>query len=219
MSHPQPPNRFTPAEEIAHAVTHGIGVALAVAGLAVLVALAAVRGTAWHVVGCSVFGATMVLLYLASTLYHAIPAPRAKAILQVLDHAAIYLLIAGTYTPFTLVNMRGPWGWTLFGIVWGLALVGIVLEATLRNRAKRARLGLYLCMGWAGLVALKPLMASLEPAGQALVWAGGIAYTLGVAFYVARRLRFGHAIWHGFVLAGTTLHFFAVLFHVVPVAR
>ena len=211
---------YSLAEEIAHSVTHGIGIVLSIVGLAVLVAFAALKGTAWHIVGCSVFGATMVLAYTASTVYHAIPAmhPRAKRVLRVLDHSAIYLLIAGTYTPFTLVTLRGPWGWTLFGVVWGLAVVGIIFQATNLGKLRVVSVLFYVGMGWMVLIAMRPLLRVLDPGGLALLFAGGVAYTAGLAFYAWKRMPYHHAIWHGFVLAGSLLHFFAVLFYVVPLA-
>ncbi len=211
---------YTLGEEIAHSVTHGIGILLSIAGLAVLVAFAALRGDAWHIVGCSIFGATLVLAYTASTVYHAIPGTfqRAKKVLRVLDHAAIYLLIAGTYTPFTLVNLRGPWGWTLFGVVWGMAVAGIVFKATLIGRLRVLSVAFYVVMGWLVLIAARPLGRAVGLGGLVLLIAGGVVYTLGVAFYAWKRLPYHHAIWHGFVLAGSTLHFFAVLFYVVPQA-
>jgi hemolysin III len=213
-------SRYSLGEEVAHSVTHGVGIVLAIAELTVLVAFAALRGTAWHVVGCAVFGATLVLAYTASTVYHAIPASyrRAKKVLRVLDHSAIYLLIAGTYTPFTLVNLRGPWGWTLFGVVWGLAVAGIVFEATLIGRLKVLSVAFYVALGWLVLIAARPLAHAVALGGIVLLVAGGIAYTTGVAFYAWTRLPYHHAIWHGFVLLGSTLHFFAVLFYVIPLA-
>jgi len=202
-------------EEIANSVTHGVGTLLALGGVAVLVTFAALRGSAWHVVACSVFGATLILLYVASTLYHAIPFPRAKRVFQALDHAGILFLIAGTYTPFTLVTLRGPWGWSLFGVVWGLALLGLLLQLTMPHRTALA-VGLYLLMGWAVVIALRPLLATLPTGGLALLVAGGVSYTVGVLFYVWRSLRYHHAYWHGFVLLGSAAHFFAVLFYVIP---
>lgn len=202
-------------EEVANSITHGVGALLAIGGVAVLVTMAAIRGTAWHVVGCSVFGASLVLLYLASTLYHAIPAPRARRVLRAVDHAGILFLIAGTYTPFTLVTLRGPWGWTLFGIVWGLAAVGVALELLAPHR-KVIAVVLYLVMGWTVVVAFRPLLAGLAANGVRLLVAGGVAYTLGVVFYAWRRLPYHHALWHGFVLLGSTAHFFAVLLYVIP---
>jgi hemolysin III len=212
--------RHTLGEEIAHSVTHGVGAALSVAGVAVLAAFASLRGNAWHVVSCSVYGATLVLTYTASTVYHAIPAsfPRAKGVLRVLDHSAIYLLIAGTYTPFTLVSLRGPWGWTLFGLVWGLAVAGILFDVLAPARLHWLSVVLYVAMGWLVVTAARPLVQVMPSTGILLLVAGGLAYTGGIAFYVWRQLRYHHAIWHGFVLAGSILHFFAVLFFVVPPA-
>jgi len=206
---------LTVGEELANSITHGIGALLAAAGVAVLVTLAARRGTAWHVVGCSVFGVTLVVLYLASTLYHAIPAPAAKRVFRSLDHAGILFLIAGTYTPFTLVTLRGPWGWSLFGVVWGLALVGLVLELTTTRRPVLA-VSLYLLMGWTVVVAARPLLATMATEGVLLLVAGGVAYTVGVVFYAWRRLKYHHALWHAFVMLGSGAHFFAVLLYVVP---
>lgn len=203
-------------EEIANSITHGVGASLSVAGLAVLVAFAALRGTAWHIVGAAVFGATMVIMYTASTIYHAIPHLRAKKVLRILDHSAIYLLIAGTYTPFTLANLRGAWGWSLFGVVWGLALAGIVFKALALNRLRILSVVFYLAMGWLVVVAAKPLARTVEPGGVTLLILGGLAYSFGIVFFAWRRLPFSHAIWHLFVLTGTTLHFFAVLFYVIP---
>jgi hemolysin III len=212
------PPRYSPSEEIANSVTHGVGVVLSIAGLAVLTAFASVFGTAWHIVSCSIYGATQILLYTASTLYHSLPFSRAKAILRVLDHSAIFLLIAGTYTPFTLVNLRGPWGWSLLIAVWTLALLGIALQSRLiRQRALITTLP-YLGMGWLAVVGLRPLLEAVAPGGLALLAAGGLAYTVGAVFYVWRRLPYHHAIWHLFVLAGSTCHYFAVLLYVIPVA-
>lgn len=208
--------RYTVAEEIAHAVTHGAGLALSLAGLTVLVVLASLEGSAWHVVSCSIYGATLVLLYAASTLYHAVPHPKAKSVLRVLDHSAIYLLIAGTYTPFTLVNLRGPWGWTLLGVVWGLAMLGVVLEVFARRRLRVLSVVFYLALGWLVAIAVKPLLAAVAAGGVALLVAGGVAYTTGVAFYAWRRLPYHHAVWHAFVLVGSVCHYFAVLFYVLP---
>lgn len=208
--------RYSPAEEIANSVTHGVGVLLSIVGLVVLVNLAATYGDVWHIVSSSIFGTTLILLYLASTLYHSIPAPGAKKMLRLLDHIAIYLLIAGTYTPFLLVNLRGPWGWSLFALVWGIALTGIVLKVTPLGHKPGLSLTLYLALGWIILIALKPLLNYLEPAGISLLVAGGAAYTGGVIFYGWKHLPYNHAIWHLFVLAGSCFHFFAVLLYVLP---
>jgi len=207
---------YSVAEEVAHATTHGVGLLLSIAGLVILVVLASSRGDAWHVVSVSIYGATLVVLYAASTFYHALPSPKAKTVFRALDHAAIYLLIAGTYTPFTLVNLRGGWGWTLFGIVWGLATLGVVLETTTKRRMKVLSLILYVGLGWLVAIAIKPLLASVATGGLILMLAGGLAYTGGVAFYASRRIPFNHAIWHVFVLAGSVCHYFAVLFYVIP---
>ena len=208
--------QYTVGEEIANSLTHGVGAVLAIGGSALLVTLAAMRGDVSHVVSCSIFGGAMVVLYTASTLYHSVTTPRAKRVLQVLDHAAIFLLIAGTYTPFTLVSLRGPWGWSLFGTVWGLAAAGIILEIAFPRRWPAFSLALYVAMGWVVVVAVKPLIAVLPTGGLVLLVLGGLAYTVGIIFYAWRRLPYGHAIWHLFVLVGTILHFFAVLFYVVP---
>lgn len=216
MSEQSISKRYTVREEITNSITHGIGMLLSIAGLVLLATLACRYGDAWHIVSCSIFGTTLILLYTASTLYHSIPHPRAKEILRIIDHSAIFLLIAGTYTPFTLVNLRGHWGWSLFGVIWGLALLGIIFQLTPLRRSKVLSLVLYIGMGWAVVVAAKPLLASVAPQGLLLLAAGGLAYTLGVVFYVWRKLPHHHAIWHIFVLSGSILHFFAVLFYVIP---
>lgn len=207
--------RYSVGEEIAHAVSHGVGLLLAIAGLVVLEVFAALHGGVARIVGAAVFGSTLVLLYLTSTLYHAIRGPRAKRVLRRLDHSAIYLLIAGTYTPFALVNLSGPWGWTLFGVAWGLGLAGVLRELLSHSSSRALALALYLGLGWLVLVAIKPLVHALPVPGLLLLVLGGLAYTAGVAFYVWRRLPYHHAIWHLFVLAGSACHFFAVLFYTV----
>ena len=207
---------YSVGEEIANSVTHGIGVLLAILGLVMLVVFASLHGNAWHIVSCSIFGGTLLLLYLSSTLYHSIPSPKIKRLLRVFDHSAIYLLIAGTYTPFTLVNLRGPWGWSLFGIVWGIALLGIILKLTPYAQLRGVSTTLYLIMGWTVIIAIKPMLAVLAPTGFILLLLGGLAYTFGVIFYAWKRLPYGHAIWHLFVLAGSCCHFFAVFYYVIP---
>jgi hemolysin III len=201
----------SPGEEIANSVSHGVGLLAAVAAAPVLVLSAVRHDGAARIVGASVFAATMVLLYITSTLYHALPGNRAKRVFQVLDHAAIFLMIAGTYTPFTLGVLRGTWGWTLFGLVWGLALAGVVLTAAGGARYPKLRLGLYLAMGWLIVIAVKPLWLRMPSWGLLWLFAGGIAYTAGVAFYAAKRVRYSHFVWHLFVIAGTACHFIAVL--------
>lgn len=210
--------RYSVAEEIANSVTHGLGVLFSIAGLAILTALASLFGTVWHVVSCSIYGATQIFMYTASTLYHSIPLPRAKAVLRQFDHAAIFLLIAGTYTPFALVNLRGPWGWTILTVIWGFAILGIVLQTWLMRRSRLVATIPYLAMGWMAVIAIKPLLETVAPGGLLLLMCGGLAYTVGTIFYISRRLRFHHAFWHAFVLAGSMLHFFAILFYVIPLA-
>ena len=202
--------------ELINGVTHGVGFLLSIAGLVVLVVLAASRGGARHVVACSVYGSTLILLYLASTLYHSVTAPRAKQVLRLIDHIAIYLLIAGTYTPFTLLTLRGGWGWSLFGVIWGLAIVGSVFKILFIGRFRKTSVVIYLLMGWLVVVGLKPLLASLPLAGFVWLMAGGAAYTLGVVFYAWKSLPHHHAIWHVFVMLGSTCHFFAVMLHTLP---
>jgi hemolysin III len=198
-------------EEIANSVSHGVGLLAAVAAIPVLVQSAAAEGGAARIVGAAVYGATLVLLYLASTVYHAWPGDRGKRILRILDHGAIYLLIAGTYTPFTLGALAGPWGWTLFGVVWGLALLGIVLKSVRGIEFPVLSTGIYVAMGWLVLVAIRPLLASVPVQGVLWLLAGGLAYTAGIGFYAARRLRYAHFVWHLFVVAGSACHFVAVL--------
>jgi hemolysin III len=205
-------------EELANSLTHGVGTVLSIAALAVLVTFAALQGGAAHVVGCAVFGGTLVVLYTASTLYHAIAQVRAKRVLQVLDHSAIYLLIAGTYTPFMLVTLRGARGWLLLAVVWSIAAAGIALCSTV-GRGRRAHalsVVLYIVMGWIAVVVFRPLATRLGLEGMLLVVGGGLVYTSGVLFYAWRRLPYHHAIWHLFVLAGSALHVAAVLRHVIP---
>jgi hemolysin III len=208
---------YSPKEELANSITHGVGAVLAVSALAILTAFASLFGNTWHIVSCSIFGATLILLYTTSTLYHSIQIPEAKTILRVLDHAAIFLLIAGTYTPFLLVNIRGPWGWSLFGIVWTIALLGVIFQVSLLRRWPVASVGLYVGMGLLIIFAIKPLVSSITPNGLRLLIAGGLAYILGLIFYGWRRLPYHHAVWHLFVLAGSTFHFFSILFYVIPV--
>ena len=209
-------NGYSIAEEVAHSITHGIGLLLSLAGLAILVVNSSYYGDAWHIVSSSVYGATLVLLYSASTLYHAITVPNVKKILQKVDHAAIYLLIAGTYTPFTLVNLRGGWGWTLFGMVWSIAIAGMIMELIVQRRYKSISIGLYLGLGWLVMIAIGPVIDNVAPGGIVLLLAGGLCYSLGVIFYVWKSLLYHHAVWHLFVLAGSALHFFAVLLYVIP---
>ena len=208
--------RYTLGEEIANAVTHGLGIVLAIAGLAVLSAFAALHGDAAHVVGSAVFGAALVACYTTSTLYHAIPLQRVRQLLRALDHSAIFLLIAGTYTPFMLVSLGGALGWTMLAVIWALAAAGIAARLALKGRLHNLVVACYVAMGWIVVFVVRPLVAGLPSGGLALLAAGGLAYTLGVIFYKWRSLPYNHAVWHGFVLAGSALHFFAVLLYVVP---
>lgn len=204
----------TLGEEVANGVSHGIAFLLALAGTPILIVTAVQRGGTAGIIGASVFAATMVLLYLTSTLYHVMPRNRAKELFQVFDHGAIYLLIAGTYTPFTLGVLKGGWGWTLFGLVWGLALIGVILKSFAGMRYPKLSTGLYLAMGWLVVIAVKPMWLLMPAQGLAWLFAGGVAYTLGVVFFVLdERVRYAHFIWHLFVVAGTACHFFAVLWY------
>ena len=212
MSHSR---AWTLGEEVAHSVTHGAGLLAAVAGLVMLVTLAAATRDPWRVTACAIYASTLVALYAASTLYHALSATRARDVFRVLDHSAIYLLIAGTYTPFALVSLRGPWGWTLLAIVWSLALAGVTMKAVFGARWPIISTALYIAMGWVVIIAVKPLVAHVPPAGIAWLVAGGLAYTGGVVFYAWTKLRYSHAIWHLFVLAGSVCHYIAVVLYVV----
>ncbi len=206
---------YSAREEIASSVIHGVGIVLSIAGLAVLAAFAAAAGDARHIASVGVYGTTLILLYTASTLYHGVPVERAKRVLRQLDHAAIFLLIAGTYTPFTLITLHGPWGWSLFAIVWTLAIAGMAL--VVRGVERRGPvIALYVGLGWIGLVAIGPLVRNLPAGGLWLLFGGGVCYTLGVPFYLAKRMPFAHALWHLFVLGGSVLQFFAVLLYVLP---
>lgn len=210
------PKVYSRGEEIANSVTHGLGAALSLAGLAVLVALAAQQGDPYRIIGFAVFGGSLTLLYSASTLYHSLRSPRAKGIMRMIDHASIYLLIAGTYTPFLLVSLRSNWGWALLAVIWGLAVLGIALETLAIQRLRKVSALPYVLMGWLCVVALREMLVHISPAGLAWLVAGGVAYTAGVAFYVWRRLPYNHAVWHLFVLAGSICHFMAILVSQAP---
>ena len=209
---------YTRGEEIANWVTHGVGLLLSIAGLTLLIVWSSLRGDAWHVVSFTVFGLTLLLLYTISTIYHAQRRPAAKALFRRLDHAAIFLLIAGTYTPFLLTSLRGPWGWTLFGVIWGLCGAGAIFQLFFGARHPVTSTLAYLFAGWLIVVALEPLVANVPRGGLWLLLAGGLCYTSGVAFYLWRRLRYHHAVWHTFVLGGSTCHFLAVLLFLLPPA-
>lgn len=203
-------------EESINAWTHGLGALLSLAGLVVLVILASRNGDAWHIVSCSIYGLTLVLLFSSSTLYHSFRNERVKHVLRIVDHAAIFLLIAGTYTPFVLVTLRGGWGWSLFGVVWGLALAGIVFQVFFVSRFRVLQTLIYLLMGWLVVIALKPLLTRVPLPGLLWLLAGGLSYTVGALFYLWKKLPYHHAVWHLFVLAGGVCHYFAILFYVLP---
>jgi hemolysin III len=201
----------TKREEIANAITHGLGALMAIAALIILTVFSALKGNTWHIVSFSVFGATLVTLYLASTLYHSLGNEKVKVLFRKFDHMSIYLLIAGTYTPFCLTVLNNWIGWTLFGIVWGSALLGIVLKAFFTGKNERLSTLLYVLMGWVALIAIKPLFDSVTLTTFILLMTGGVFYTAGTYFFVKDRIKYFHSIWHLFVLAGSTFHFFAVL--------
>lgn len=203
---------LTLGEEIFNSITHGIGALLSIAALVILVVFAAIRGNAWHVVSFSIFGSTLVLLYLSSTLYHSFTKENVKNLFARFDHASIFLLIAGTYTPFVLTVLRGPLGWTLFGIIWGLAIAGVVIRSIYLTRFRKLMVGIYLTMGWLFLIAVVPMVRNLPAASTVFLFIGGGCYSLGVIFYAWRNLKYGHGIWHLFVLAGSIMHFFSIFY-------
>ena len=209
---------YSLAEEIANSLTHGLGALASIVGLVVLVATAVLHGNATHVTAVSIYGGSLVLLYTASTLYHSIPIPAAKKVLKVLDHSAIYVLIAGTYTPFALVSLEGPARWTLFTTIWVLAAAGILFKLFFTGRLEKLSVAIYLAMGWCVVAFADPVLAAVPTQALWLMLAGGLAYSGGVVFYLWERLRFNHAIWHLFVMSGSLLHFFAVLWFVLPPA-
>lgn len=211
--HPTVERPQSRGEEIANSVSHGIGLLAALAGTPVLLVASARHGTTGNVVAAAIFAATTVLLYLASTIYHAVPHNRAKHVLRMIDHGAIFLLIAGTYTPFTLGVLRGAWGWSLFGVVWGLAIIGVALKALDTLWHPVLSTALYIAMGWLVVIAVRPFWLRVPLAGSMLLLAGGVAYTGGVAFFASKRIRYGHFLWHLCVLAGTVCHYFAVLWY------
>ncbi len=199
-------------EEIVHSITHGVGAVLSIVGLVFLIVQAVAHGTTWHIVSYSVYGASLIILYLASSIYHGVQHPRIKPILQKVDHAAVYILIAGTYTPFLLTNLRGPWGWSLFGVIWGLAAIGLLSKLSIFPTSKKALVPLYAGMGWLMVVAIRQLYLSFSPATINLIIIGGVFYTVGIVFYLWKKLPYHHIIWHLLVLAGSIAHFYAVYF-------
>lgn len=199
-------------EEIFNGITHGIGTLLSIAALVLLVVIAAVKGNAWHVVSFSIFGTTLVLLYLSSTLYHSFTKVKVKNLFARFDHAAIFLLIAGTYTPLLLTVVRGALGWTLFGIIWGVAITGVVVRSIYLTKFRKLMVGVYVAMGWMFIFAIIPLINNLSGISLTFLFLGGGFYSLGVIFYVWRNLKYGHGIWHLFVLAGSIMHFFSIIY-------
>jgi hemolysin III len=206
-----PSNQYTATEELANGITHGIGVLLSIAGLVILIITASLHGDVRQMVSFTIFGSTMIMLYSASTLYHSISNPLLKAGLKKLDHSAIFLLIAGTYTPFLTVHLRSTLGWSLFAVIWSLAVIGIVIKVFYMQKVKKLSTGLYLTMGWLCVIAMQGLFHILPIASFALLIAGGLFYTAGVIFYAWKKLPYHHAVWHLFVLGGSTSHFFSVL--------
>jgi hemolysin III len=213
------PIKYSKKEEIANTITHGVGVGLAIAALVILVVFAAQKGDPWRIVSFAIFGSSMILLYLASTFYHAFTNPKLKSLFKVFDHASIYLLIAGTYTPFLLVNLRGPWGWSLFGVIWGLAISGVVFKAFFVNKFNKVSTFIYIAMGWLVVIAMKQMFAAVDLMGIIWLFIGGLSYTLGTFFYLKKSVKYTHAIWHLFVLGGSVCHFFSILFYVLPMSN
>lgn len=210
-------NRYSLAEEIASSLIHGLGAVLSVLALILLTVLSLRSGDPWRVVSLAIYGSTLAILYISSTLYHSFQNPMAKRVFRYLDHSSIYLLIAGTYTPFTLVNLRGGWGWTLFGLIWGFAIIGLIMTVSGFGRSRVLASLIYIGMGWLVIIAIKPLINSIPPGGIVWLVAGGLFYTFGVIFYIWKTLPFNHAIWHLFVLAGSLCHFLAIFKYVLPV--
>ena len=209
--------QYSIKEEIANSITHGIGFLLSFGVLGTLTAFAAVYGSALHITACSIFAFSMIFLYGASTLYHAIPIQRVKKILRIIDHSAIFVLIAGTYTPFALITVKGVLGWSIFGMIWGIAIFGIIFQNSLLKKRRYFSVILYLLSGWTVIVVIKPLFLNLHPVGFTFLLVGGGLYSFGTLFYLWKKLPYNHAIWHIFVLLGTLFHFFAILLYVVPI--
>lgn len=203
--------RYTLGEEIFNSVSHGAGGMLAIAGTVVLIVIAALYSNAWGVVSSAIYGASMIILYTMSTLYHAITNKKAKSFFRIMDHNTIFILIAGTYTPYTLVPLRGPVGWTLFGIIWGAAIIGIVFNSISLEKAKKLSLVCYVAMGWAIIFAIKPMIASVTKPSLVFLLIGGIFYTAGIVFYAVKKIRYFHSVWHLFTVGGTVFHYFSIL--------
>lgn len=208
--------RYTLGEEIANAVTHGVGALLAISALVLLVVFSSIYGDPLYIVSFTIYGASLVILYTISTIYHSFPNGTAKNVFEILDHSSIYLLIAGTYTPFTLITLKGTLGWTIFGVVWGMAALGVLFKVFFVKRFVVLSTLMYVVMGWLVVFAMKPLAAALPKNGIIFLVIGGVLYTLGTIFYIRRKMKYHHALWHLFVLGGSAFHFFAVLFYVLP---
>ena len=203
--------RYTLGEEIFNSVSHGAGGMLAIAGTVVLIVIAALYSNAWGVVSSAIYGASMIILYTMSTLYHAITNKKAKSFFRIMDHNTIFILIAGTYTPYTLVPLRGPVGWTLLGIIWGAAIIGIVFNSISLEKAKKLSLVCYVAMGWAIIFAIKPMIASVTKPSLVFLLIGGIFYTAGIVFYAVKKIRYFHSVCHLFTVGGTVFHYFSIL--------
>ena len=204
-------NFFSTGEEITNAITHGVGACLSIAAMVILIVFASINGNAWHIVSFSIFGTTLVILYLSSTLYHSLTHQKAKHLFRKFDHISIFLLIAGTYTPFCLIALRGWIGWSLFGVVWGCAILGTVFKSISVGKLELLSTILYILMGWVALIAINPLYHAMSPYGFGLLISGGVSYTFGTIFFVRDRIKYFHGVWHLFVLAGSIFHFFSVL--------
>lgn len=207
---------YSEKEELINIISHAVGFVLSMAALIFLVYYSIIAGTVWHIVSFSIYGSSLIILYLASTLYHAAKEPKKRAHLKVFDHAAIYVLIAGTYTPFLLVSLNGPWGWSLFAVVWTAAIAGIILKVFFAGRYIKTSTMAYILMGWVIIIAIKPLMENLSAGGLHWLFAGGIFYSIGAVFYIFKKLQYNHAIFHFFVLGGSICHFISVFFYVLP---
>jgi len=216
MSEAQGISQYNFLEEIFNSITHGIGAIVSIAGLVLLIVFSSIYGSLSHIISCTIFGFTLVLLYTASTLYHSFRKPNLKHVFKILDHSCIYILIAGTYTPFMLVTIRGDLGWGMFALVWSFTVIGILFKVFFVRRFKIISTIAYILMGWIIIFAIKPLFQALPVGGLVLLICGGLAYTSGTVFYAWDRLPFNHAIWHLFVLTGSVCHFFAVMFYVIP---
>jgi hemolysin III len=208
---------FSKKEELANSITHGVGALLSISALVILIVFSFHYGNVWHIVSFTIFGVTMVILYMSSTLLHSFPEGKAKDIFEIFDHSSIYFFIAGTYTPFLLVVIKGTLGWTLFGIVWGLAIAGTVFKCFFVKKYLFSSTALYVVMGWLIVFAWRPLVNNLSPQGMTYLIIGGALYTIGAIFYVWRGFKYHHAVWHVFVLAASVAHFFCVLFYVLPI--